>query len=184
MAQETNQIEVPNLEATSDGKSIITPKQWLERFRQYTKRKYKIDIAELIRGADITQNGWTEKENEIQEDFIWGIGPEALYQMTRAEYKTDPDKIKIKDLIRLFHENFIPKRNTYHNRGKFFRTRQSETGTPEAFWRRLIETEKECAFEGITAEDLLISKLITAITDTKLRDNIMKKKETGTEKNN
>ena len=109
MTQETNQIEVPNLAATSDGKSIFTPKQWLERFRQYTKRNYKIDIAELIRGADITQNGWTEKENEIQEDFIWGIGPEALHQMTRAEYKTDPDKTKIKDLIRLFNDIFFQK---------------------------------------------------------------------------
>ena len=80
MTQETSQIEIPNLEATSDGKRIFTPKQWLQRFRQNTKRKFKIDIAELIRGAAVTQNGWTEKENEIQEDFIWGIGPEALYQ--------------------------------------------------------------------------------------------------------
>ena len=177
MTQETSQIEVPNLEATSDGKKIFTPKQWLERFRQYTKRKHKIDIAELIRGEEITQTGWTGKENEIQEDFIWGIGPEALYQMTRAEYKTEPDKIKIKDLIRLFNEHFLPKRNTYHNRGEFFWTRQSETETPEDFWRRLIEIEKECAFEGITAEDLLISKFMTAITDTKLRDKLMKEKK-------
>ena len=101
---------------------------------------------------------------KIQEDFIWGIGPEALYQMTRAEYKTDPDKIKIKDLIRLFNEYFLPKRNTYHNR-------------EEIFWTRESETEKECAFEGITAEDLLISKFVTAITDTKLRDKLMKEKK-------
>ena len=158
MATETKQIEVPNFEATSDGKRIFTPKQWLERFRQYTKRKYKMDITELIRGAEMNQNGWTGKEAEIQEDFIWGVGPEALYQMTRAEYKTEPDNIAVKDLIRLFNEYFLPKRNTYHNRGEFFWTKQTETETPEDFWRRLIEIEKECAFEGITAEDLLISK--------------------------
>ena len=86
MAEE-NKIEVPNFEATSDGR-IFTLKQWLERFRQNTKRKNKMDITELIRGAEITQTGWSGKEAEIQEDFIWGIGPEALYQMTRAEYKT------------------------------------------------------------------------------------------------
>ena len=56
MAEE-NKIEVPNFEATSDGKRIFTPKQWLERFRQYTKRKHKMDITELIRGAEITQTG-------------------------------------------------------------------------------------------------------------------------------
>ena len=174
---EESKIEVPNFEATSDGKKIFTPKQCLERFRQYAKRKHKMDITELIRGAEMTQTGWSGKETEIQEDFIWGIGPEALYQMTRAEYKTEPDKTAVKGLIRLFNEYFLPKRNTYHNRGEFFWTRQTESETPEDFWRRLIEIEKECAFEGITAEDLLISKFMTAMTDTKLRDKVMKEKK-------
>ena len=97
--------------------------------------------------------------------------------MTRAEYKTEPDKIAIKELIRLFNEYFLPKRNTYHNRGEFFWTKQTEAETPEDFWRRLIEIEKECNFEGITAEELLISKFMTAITDKKLRDKLMKEKK-------
>ena len=91
--------------------------------------------------------------------------------MTRAEYQTEPGKIKIKDLIRLSNEYFLPKRNTYHNRGELSWTRQSETETPEDFWRRLIEIEKECAFEGITAEDSFISKFMTAITDSKIEIN-------------
>ena len=41
MTPETKQIEVPNFEAISDGKRIFTPKEWLERFRQYTKKKVK-----------------------------------------------------------------------------------------------------------------------------------------------
>ena len=96
--------------------------------------------------------------------------------MTRAEYKTDPDKIAIKDLIPLFNEYFLPKRNTYHNRGEVFWSKKTETETPEDFWRRLIEIEKECNFENITAEELLISKFMTAITDRKLRDKLMKKR--------
>ena len=97
--------------------------------------------------------------------------------MTRAEYKTEPDSIAVRDRIRLFNEYFLPKRNSYHNRGEFFWTKQTETETPEDFWRRLIEIEKECAFEGITAEDLLISKFMTAITDTKLQDKLLKEKK-------
>ena len=93
-------------EAITEGKKTYTLKQWLERIRRYTKRKYKIDIPELIRGAEMTQTGWLEKQTELQEVFIWGIGPEALYHMTRAKYKTEPDKISIKDLIRLFNEYF------------------------------------------------------------------------------
>ena len=36
-------------------------------------------------------NERTGEEQAIQDDFIWGVGPEALYQITRAEYKTEPD---------------------------------------------------------------------------------------------
>ena len=79
-----------------------------------------MDITELIRGIEITETGWSGREAEIQEDFMWGIGPEALYQMTRAEYKTEPDKIAV---------------------------------------------------------NLLVSKFMTTIMDTKLRDKLMKEKK-------
>ena len=105
-----------------------------------------------------------------------GISPEAIYQMTRAEYKTEADKIAIKDLIRLFNEYNLPKRNTYHNCGEFFGTSQNETETPEDFWRTLIEIKKDCAIEEITAKDLLVSKLMTANTDFKLRDKLKNEK--------
>ena len=136
-----------------------------------------MDIAVLIRGEDMSQNDWATKENQIQDAFVWGIDPDALYQMTRAEYKTEPDKIAIKDLIRLFNVYFRQKRNTYNNRGETFWTKQTEAETPEDFWRILREIEKDCNFENITAEDLLISKFMTAITDKKLRDKLMKEKK-------
>ena len=41
---------VPNLEAkASDGNTIFTPKQWLERFQQFTKQEHKIDITSLMK---------------------------------------------------------------------------------------------------------------------------------------
>ena len=95
--------KVSNLEArATDGSPVFTPRQWLERFRQFCKLEHKIDIAPLWNGEDVTDIGWTGKEQIIQEDFLWGVGPEALYQLTRAEYKTEPDSIKVKDSIRLF----------------------------------------------------------------------------------
>ena len=112
---------VPNLEAkATDGNPVFTPKQWLERFKQFTKQEHKIDITPLLKGEDITDSGWAGEERAIQEDFIWGVGPEALVQITRAEYKTHRDSKKIKDLIRLCTEYYLPKRNTHHNRGDFF----------------------------------------------------------------
>ena len=65
---------VPNLEArASDGNAVFTLRQWLERFRQFTKREHKIDTQPLIKREDITETGWTGKEKLIEEDFIWGV---------------------------------------------------------------------------------------------------------------
>ena len=38
----------------SDGNAVFTPRQWLERFRQFTEREHKIDIAPLIKGDEMT----------------------------------------------------------------------------------------------------------------------------------
>ena len=112
------------------------------------------------------------------------MGPEALFQITRAEYKTDPGSIKIKNRIRLYTAYYLPKRNTYHNRRDFFWAKQSGEETPEKFWRRLIEIEKECNLGTISAEELQISKYMTAITNKKIGDKILKEKNAGNEENN
>ena len=53
--------------------------------------------------------------------------------------------------------------------------KQTEDETPEDFWRRLIEIEKEYNFSTMSAEELLISKYMTAITDKKrLKKKIIK----------
>ena len=99
----TERNTVPSLEAkATDGNSGFTPRQWLERFRQFCKREHEIDIAPLLKGENITNADWNGKEQAVQEDFIWGVGPETPYQITSAEDKTEPDSIKMKDLIRLF----------------------------------------------------------------------------------
>ena len=93
----------------------------------------------MIRGADMTELDWPGKQTKPQDDFIGCIGPEALYQMTRmAEYKTQLDKMAIKDLMRQFNEYFLPKKNVYHNRVEIFWTKQTETD-PGGF---LAETDR------------------------------------------
>ena len=73
-------------------------------------KEKKTYLVDLIKGVEVAQNGWTDQEAEIQEDAIWGINPEALYHMKRAEYKTEPDNIAIEILLRFFNEN---QRETY-----------------------------------------------------------------------
>ena len=112
---------VPNLEAkATDGNPVFTPKQWLERFRQFCKREHKIDIAPLLKGEEIREANWTGKKTSRTRRFHMGCGTGSTLSDNKAEYKTEPDSIKIKDLIRLFTEFYMPKRNTYHNRRDFF----------------------------------------------------------------
>ena len=79
-----------------------------------------------MKREDITDTEWTGKETAVQEDFISGLGPDAFFQITRTEYKTEPDNIKIIALIRLYTESYLPKRNMYHNRGDFYWAKQSK----------------------------------------------------------
>ena len=90
----------------------------METFRQFLKREHhKIDITPLLKGEDITDTEWTGKNAATQKHFIWGVGPEASYQIPRAEYKPELNSTKIKDLIRLYTEHYLPKHNKYNNRG-------------------------------------------------------------------
>ena len=58
----------PNLKAkASDGNPIFPPRQWLERFRQFTKREHKSDITPLLKEEDITDTEWTGKETAVRK---------------------------------------------------------------------------------------------------------------------
>ena len=73
-------------------------------------------------------------------------------------------------------KGYIPKRNTHPLRGGIFWAKQTADETPKAFWRRQLELEKECNIQTFSAGNLIISKLMTAITEKKLRYKIMKEK--------
>ena len=61
---------VPNLETkATDGNPVFTPRQWLERFRQFCKREHKIDINPILKGGNITIG--TEK-NKPYKKILYG----------------------------------------------------------------------------------------------------------------
>ena len=79
-------IVVPNLEAkAADENPVFTPKEWLERFRQFTKREHKIDITPLIKGEDVTETGWTGKKSHSGR-FYLGSG-------TRSTVSNHPSRV-------------------------------------------------------------------------------------------
>ena len=178
MATTTNNILLPYLEDTGlDGKKLYTPKEWTERMRHYIKRIHDIDMKPTLSGETMpTNNGGTEKEPMIRQDFIWGAGPSAIEIISKGEFNTDPDTINTEKLLQLFKDYYMPKRNTYHKRGDFFWAKQEENETPEDHWQKLVSLEKDCEFKDIKQVDLLISKFITSITDKKLREKLIREK--------
>ena len=63
---------VLNLEAKAmDGNPVFTPRQWLERFRQFCKREHKIKITPLMKGEEITN--WYGRANRPRR-FHMGRG--------------------------------------------------------------------------------------------------------------
>ena len=106
MATITNNILLPYFEDTGlDGTKLYTPKTWTERMRHYIKRIHDIDIYPASSGEAMpTNNGWTEKEPTIRQDFIWGAGPCAIEIISKGEFNTDPDTINTEKLIQLFKD--------------------------------------------------------------------------------
>ena len=63
---------VPNLETkATDGNPVFTPRQWLERFRQFCKQEHKIDITPLLKGKILRTQIGTEK-NKPHKEISYG----------------------------------------------------------------------------------------------------------------
>ena len=157
-----------------EAKIIYNNRQWLERFKPNTKRKYEIDIGSLIKEETMTGTDWNSKEEKIKQDFLWAQRLEATHQIPRSEYRTDPENIKIDKLFKLYNRHYLPqkKRKTIHEEIFLGKTnRYRNTGRP---LEEITKIRKRMRFSGIQRRITYI-KLTTSTTDRKLRDKLMKK---------
>ena len=156
---------------------MFTTRKWLQRFWQFTEKEQKRDITPLIKGEDITATKWTGKNNLSRKISSGEWDPKRCTKSPVLSIKrTGQFQKLILDL--LFTEYYLPKR-TYHKCGDFFRakqTKEEKKESPEEFWRRLNEIEKESSFSTISAEELLISKYMTEITDKTLPDKMLEER--------
>ena len=117
-----DRIKLPYLDEKGlDGQRKYNYQQWIDRYKQCTKRKDKIDIGLLIKDKNMPgTDEWNNKQEKIQQDFLWALGHKATHQIIRSEYRTDPDNIKIDKPIKLYNRCYSSKRNKYNSRGDFF----------------------------------------------------------------
>ena len=66
-----DRIQLPCLDETGvEWKHIYGHQHWLERFKQYTKRKYNTVIGPLIKQETITESEWNAKEKNTTKTSL------------------------------------------------------------------------------------------------------------------
>ena len=68
----------------------------------------------------------------------------------------------------------MSEKNTRHNSNDFFKLQPRENESPEQMWERLLDVERKCRFEKITAEELIIAKFRSLIKEKDLKEKLEK----------
>ena len=81
-------------------------------------------------------------------------------------------------IIHLFRLHYTPERIVQHSRSDFFDLKRKNGESAADVWKRILEVEKNCKFENITAVEALASKFLSLIEkstgDYKLKKKIRK----------
>ena len=94
-------------------------------------------------------------ETEMKDISIWAIGQNAITEMTKTIRETEPSSLPLYKLYTLLRLHITPERNVQHSRADFFDLKREDGETAADVWKRIIEVEKNCEFETITAAELL-----------------------------
>ena len=132
-----------------NGKRINNYRQWLDRVKQYMKRKNEIDTGPLTKQETMTGIEWISKEEKIHQDFLWALRPKAAHQITQSEYLTDPDNLRKEKLNKLYKSYYLTKRKKYNSRGDFFWANQTDTETTEGHWEKKPNLKKNAIFQKL-----------------------------------
>ena len=83
--------------------------------------------------------------------------------MTKTFREREPSSLPLHKLYTLFRQHFMPGRNVNHSRANFFDSKRKNGETAEDVCKRILEIEKNCEFETITAAELLASNFLSVI---------------------
>ena len=140
--------QIPSLDYKGvDGKRIYIYRQRSKPFRESTKRKKDRDSGPLVNEGTMGGIEYDAKEQKIQQDFLWALGPGTTRKAPRSKYRSELDKIKIDKVFKLYTSYYLPKMNKYISRGDSFWAKQTDTETPEGDWEKLIKLAKNAFFQ-------------------------------------
>ena len=83
--------------------------------------------------------------------------------MSKTFREREPSSLLLYKLYTIFRLHFTPERSVQHSKADFFDLKRKDGETAADVWKRILEIEKNCEFETITAAELLASKFLSVI---------------------
>ena len=152
----TQKLTIPTLETQNQANASM----WWRKFVQYIKMTKDIDLSTMTISKEILPQYRDQLETDIKDMLI---GHNAITEMTKTVREREPSSLPLRKLYTLFRLHFTPKRNVHHSRADCFDLKREDGETAEDVWKRILEVEKNCEFETITAAELLASKFLSLI---------------------
>ena len=107
--------------------------------------------------------------------FLWTLNKKAMSVWKTFTWANDEDMYKLDIVMAKFEEFFQPKKNITCERNKFW-TMQAKPGASFEQILADVRTQlKKCDFDKITVDEIIRDKMITLISDSSLRKNLLKK---------
>ena len=155
----TQKLTIPTLEK----QDYTNANMWWRKSVQYIKMTKDLDLSKMTNNKEILPQYREQLETEIKDIFLWAIGQNAITEMTKTVREKEPSSLPLYKLYTLFRLHFTPERNVQHSRADFLDLKREDGESAADVWKRILEVEKNCEFETISAAELLASKFLSVI---------------------
>ena len=169
---ERSKYKIPILSDRDTDLTKINPKIWWEQISEYIQLTYNRNLDEIIDKGIESMDQHTAYH--IKGDVIWALSPKAKHEIMRGQWGRELKDVNLPELLTLFKKIFLPVRNVFHSRAQFFNMKQDDNETLDEYWKRLVDIERKCDFNNITAEEIITNKFAATIKDKRARDNFLK----------
>ena len=155
----TQKLSIPSLQKYDSSSANL----WWREFVQYVKMTKDIDISPIVNSKKILPQYREQLETEIKDIYLWAIRQNALTEMTKTVKEREPSSLPLPKSYILFRLHYTPERIVQHSRSDFFDLKRKNGESAADVWKRILEVEKNCEFEKITAAEALASKFLSLI---------------------
>ena len=103
-----------------------------------------------------------------------GTRPESQTRNHEGPLGRELKDVNLLDLLTLLKKTFPPAGNVFHIRAQFFNMKQDDNETLNEYWKRLVDIERKCEFNNITAKEIITCKFAVTKKDKDARDKFLK----------